>query len=244
MLAGDVVLPLNTTAATATAQVGIILSPTPSVSGLSCNSNLAPTTTFLAPINVNVNLSGTQTVGFSSVYQFSVAPDNLDSSAVGSTIMMFVIDTFGTGLRGGRVALEGYINVASTTGNGPGTFYVATVGWANASQPDAGNLFGGNFLGILLNGATGYAEVCGSEVDVLVQTGASVGYKHGLTISLGIIGVDDQVAGTLENIGLRFVATTTGSPGWTSGISFGSGEAYWPINSAGTIIGTTAPLTT
>lgn len=182
-----------------------------------------------------------------AVNRFVTNSDNLDAtSAKGLSNLYTGIRVDGARSRGNRVADTAVISVEGTTGNRytDDYYYVAQASSAFANVNDSGtaqhpsgNLFGGNDITELRAGATNWNSITGREIDVEVQSGASVLDKVGVQI---VQTAKDRVAGTGNDIAFGFGNQAGATTGWSLGISFGMRNGVWPFNKASTLIGSHA----
>lgn len=217
-------------------------------------SGVTYSTTAAPGFIVSGGFSGTVTSGQAFYHQIAVNSDTVDpttGSGPQGTHGLYVGHTVSAGARGGRTALTGFLNISgaiTANATGDGSFYTAAGALAQASASAGGtagfgngrgNLFGGNRIARLLNGATLWNSLIGDEITLSAATGSSLYYKNGFQI---VLGNTDAVAGTGGvDSGLMFVQQINGaSPGWDDGISFGHALGWWPIKSTGTLIGTVA----
>ncbi len=179
--------------------------------------------------------------------RFITNSDNLDaSSARGLSNLYTGMRVDGANARGNRVADTAVISVEGKTGNRytDDYYYVAQASSAFAKVNDSGtarhpsgNLFGGNDITELRTGSTYWNSITGREIDVEVQSGASVLDKVGVQI---VQTAKDRVAGTGNDIALGFANQAGATTGWSQGISFGMRNGMWPFNSSSTLIGSHA----
>ena len=179
--------------------------------------------------------------------RFIMNSDNLDaSSARGLSNFYTGMRVDGANARGNRVADTAVISVEGKTGNRytDDYYYVAQASSAFAKVNDSGtarhpsgNLFGGNDITELRTGSTYWNSITGREIDVEVQSGASVLDKVGVQI---VQTAKDRVAGTGNDIALGFANQAGATTGWSQGISFGMRNGIWPFNISSTLIGSHA----
>ncbi len=182
-----------------------------------------------------------------AVNRFITNSDNLDAtSAKGLSNLYTGMRVDGANARGNRVADTAVISIEGKTGNRytDDYYYVAQASSAFANVNDSGtarhpsgNLFGGNDITELRTGAIHWNSIIGREIDVEVQSGASVLDKVGVQI---VQTAKDRVAGTGNDIALGFANQTGATIGWSQGISFGMRNGMWPFNMSSTLIGSHA----
>jgi hypothetical protein len=150
----------------------------------------------------------------------------------------------GAGAGGGRTALGVYFDQGGPTTIGAGNFYVGNATYVGASYPcggtstlTAGGLFASNDIVELKAGANYWEEVCGYELDIGAAAGTLFSYKHGMKVNLwetngaaGRGGADSAYA-TSSN------ANTSATAGWDVAYAIGDCYGYWPMKTAGTLIG-------
>ena len=120
-------------------------------------------------------------------------------------------------------------------------FYVSAVNDGGNAAISRGNAYSINPQCQLYAGATFYSTIECSEIDVEVDTGASVRYKFGENITT--IG-SDNVHGSLRDAALHIGAVPS-TGGWNYGIMFSdySGGGV-PISSTGTLLGSVGAVRT
>ena len=176
------------------------------------------------------------------------ASDNITSSNPGKVDAVSIVHNFGgSATAGGRHALESTaVLTAATSATNPDRHYVGVVGVGIANVSDGGALpgtplgavFGMNAVGRLVASATGFNNVCGIEVNVGMQTGATANYRSGIQIT-GEAGNVEQ--GAIHDAMLA-LSNQSGTQ-WKTGILFGAMNGYHPVESAGTLIETTGSAT-
>ena len=187
------------------------------------------------------SMGGTASSGQPFAHVFTLDADNLTSSVGGGNTYIGETITGGTG---GRTALEVLLNqTGATTANGG---YYAAFGafvWMNAnaggtSGTHAGSIAASNPIAYLKTGATYFTGIEGEEVNVAIESGASADYKVGLKVVQAPNDVNSGAVGDYA-IGLNNNSSGGGTrPGWTTGLTFGGPEGWWPMKSTGTMIGT------
>ena len=203
---------------------------------------------FAQVINAHVNAGGTLTIGGSqSCYGFIIDNDNMVMPAGGGTFSVLAADgNVITGASGDRVGVTGAVSISGTPIDN--SIYVAGYFTASASVnangtsgSPSGSLTALNPLAQLSAGATYWKGISAAEFDINVFTGASVAYKQGIFI---VQGGATTVHGTLEDSAIVLANNSTGGTavGWEIGLSFGSPQGWWAIDSTGTMIGTNTPL--
>ncbi|MDE2471261.1 MAG: hypothetical protein KGL35_21635 [Bradyrhizobium sp.] len=86
---------------------------------------------------------------------------------------------------------------------------------------------------------TGWVSVQAGQFLPIMATGSSAQYKYGIQIALVS---QDQINASVENTALLIEATTNWTGvGWTTGISFGGRQGWWPMDATATLIGTNPP---
>ena len=118
-----------------------------------------------------------------------------------------------SGLIGAYLTVAGSANVGGATGFG------------NAK----GQLFGADFTVALNTGATNWLGATGVEIDVLVNSGASVGATTGLQI-VHLTGHGKQA--NLVDAALMIGDQTGVTAGWKNGFLIGTGQSLWPIDTS------------
>lgn len=211
----------------------------------------AYTTTAAPGFHVGGDYSGTVTSGQAIFHQFAIDSDTVDpttSSGPDGALGLYIGHTVSAGAKGGRTAIYSLLNIAgaiTADATGAGSFFVgggfradaaANAGGASGFGNYRGNLFGGNAIAVLKSGSTFWDSLIGAEVTIGAQTGSSVYYKNGFQI---VLGFDDAISGDGNfDSGLVFAqGINLTSPGWDYGIAFGHALGWWPMNAAGTIIG-------
>jgi len=229
---------------------GFGFSPTPTVStsAFSFSVTLNPTTTLVTPVLFIENLTGSAS---STAYTMQVGNNNDNLNDPNGLFIGYFQDVAnGASLTGNRTVVQSLMDFSHTSSNSGTTFYTANGMWAYASAADGGNpnLAGGNTVCSLLAGATGWTECESFEADVSIGASASATAKMGINIVLLGTGAPSPLAPdrtqATYSLGLDLVAEDTSTPGFKTGISFGNPFGYWPIATTGTMIGTTAPITT
>lgn len=179
----------------------------------------------------------------------TIATDTVDMGLDGGKVDGLTVNHLfgGAGTRGGRHGVDAFcVLTDATASDNPDRSYVggAFTGWAIASDgggvgTEKGAIFGINPQGVLANGATNFNNVTGGEVNVAINTGASSKIKSGLSICNRS---DDAVKGSLYD-GLLQLSNQTGTVRWDYGILFGPMNGAHPVDTTGTIIGTTGTAT-
>ena len=168
----------------------------------------------------------------------AVNSDIVDASANGGLAYFNFAGGPHAGAKGGRTGFGMSLIQGGATVMTSGQFYVAGAFWVTASYPAGGpgSLFAKNDSVQLKTGGTGWEEVCGYELNVAVETGATCAYKHGMKI---VTWVDDAVSGLVgKDSAYSIGAMSPTAPGWDVGFAFGDGYGYWPMKPFGTMIGT------
>lgn len=177
---------------------------------------------------------------------FNINSDAVDaSSANGNYNGYFGHVINSSSAKGHKTALAGVTIVSGTTGNTTNKFYTPVAGIAQATVSDNGtaplpngSLFGGFFSSSLLAGATNWSTACITEFDIECRTGSAPKWKTGIQV---VQRVSDVEHGIDEDVGYLLANQTGGTaPGWRLGFGIGSPHGDWPIDPAGTIIGTQA----
>src|SRR6185437_2033383 len=188
--------------------------------------------------SVSGNAFGTVGSGLGAMNSILINGDTIDPSGTtgGGAYGLYVGHTLSAGAKGGRTTLGVVLNQNGATVPGANKFYVATSGFTTMSFNAGGTSGSGNSLGSafaanvgaeLKSGATFFQSVVGEEFDLDVDTGASVAYKHGISI---VQTANDAVTGSLEDSAILIAnQAANSSSGWNLGESFGGPEGYWPI---------------
>lgn len=202
----------------------------------------------------NQTVAGTATSGQVFLNQIAINSDTLNTTGTGGpdgADYFYAGGSFGgSAMTGNRTAIVGVLNQSAKTGNqvaGFGGFFTGgsfnaqssvNEGGTSGSGNAFGNLFAANHIVQLLNGATYWNSIVGEEIDVAIASGASAYYKEGFKV---VQLSNDSVAGSAAGADYAIAMTdqTSGSPGWSIGIAFGSPDGWWPIqHTLGTLIGT------
>lgn len=153
----------------------------------------------------------------------------------------------GTGTKGGRQAIYGYlqqnaITEATNTDRNyvAGVFQTVTeVGDGGTSGAELGAYFGGNSYVRLASGATFVLNATSHEFNTNNKTGSSVKYKSGIQIH-GI----DEIQGSTYDAMLAMSNLSAATVGWKTGILIGPMAGAAPIDSStGKILATTGSAT-
>jgi hypothetical protein len=189
--------------------------------------------------------------GNSAGYSAEVHSINADTVAGSGAGYFSFLGGPQAGAGGGRTGLGIHFQQSGATTIGSGNFYVgnatgvyAAHNGGGASATPMGGVFASNDIVILQNGATYWEEVCGYELDVGTETGATCSSKHGMKVNLW---ASDAVSGTKGKdsaYSTSATATTGPTSGWDVGFAVGDCYGYWPMKTTGTIIGTVVGNTT
>jgi hypothetical protein len=170
---------------------------------------------------------------------------------------LLVQDTVVAGAVGPRTGIYGHVIVnAAGTNTQAQAGYVAAYGRAETgmqftgstaptSTGGIGSFWAGWDYAALTTGALNQLQVFGREIDVSVQTGASVASKVGLLVTLA---GNDAVRGNTQDVAIQIAKQAT-SGTWLTGLMFGSDQAlgtgnqgnYWPFNTTSTLIYVSSP---
>ena len=96
-----------------------------------------------------------------------------------------------------------------------------------------GQIFGFSPMAVLYSGATDILNVTGGEINIQVNSGASVAYKSGLQI---VAGADDAVQGSEYDAGLS-ISNQKGAIGFRHGILFSAANGQSALSLEGTLLG-------
>jgi hypothetical protein len=191
-------------------------------------------------INLSGSITGTPT-DYSCLAGPNCYDDNLISvidsqTAAAGTVgpsALGINHVMNAGFTGNAKGTASYLKINGTSGNTNGS-YVNELEIASAVATDSNaSLFGGNDNVFLGNGATGWNQLIGREIDVAAVTGSSVADKLALQIVQTSI---DAITGSQSNIGLT-LNNASGATGWDCGLCFGNYAGFFPFNSNSTIIG-------
>lgn len=103
-----------------------------------------------------------------------------------------------------------------------------------AANTSRGGLFGLNPVVVLYSGATFWNQAVGMEVNTAIQSGSSVYYKAGISISQE---PTDQVPGAVFDAGIN-LTNASGAVGWKNGVLFSNGNGQGPLANTGSLIAT------
>jgi hypothetical protein len=201
-----------------------------------------------ASLWTNVTQQGSITDNGTPYSVLTVVQDSVDATGAQGGGLSLIRNAINleAGARGGRTAFGiDFRQNGATNINAIGQYYVALSAYATASYSAGGTsgaplgiLFGAVDSALLRTGATFWDGVCGYELDVGAQSGASVAYKQGMKV---VLWNTDAVAGSQGAdfcYSMNAMSGFTG-PGWNVGYCFGSPDGVWPINpTSGTLIGT------
>lgn len=145
----------------------------------------------------------------------------------------------GAGTKGGRHGIEAILDQTGVTdSDNTDRNYAALVGQARTAVGDGGTLgnekggyFGGNFYGMLLNGAMHCYNVTACEFNVAIASGASAKYRSGIQVVGGGArrGTETDAAVSISNLG-------TASAFWKDGLRFGRQNGQPCFNSSSNVI--------
>ena len=183
--------------------------------------------------------------GWTAPFYIFVGNDVVDTTTHGHTGMgiIHVEDAPAAGFSGGRVGIGSDIVVVGSPTNTIGGDMVGVSGFvriaanllgtSGVATNYAGGVFGSNFQCILNSAATYIGIINGCELNVAVNSGASVGEKHGLTI----VKTDgDHARADFDDSGLNFNDQDNSTVTWKYGISFGAYSHKWPFGTDSTLI--------
>lgn len=148
----------------------------------------------------------------------------------------------GSGDIGGFAGTQSTILLTAPTGNGlageysSGTF-IAVAGANDNGTGTTDGTAGGILYGLnpnvrLTSGATNWRGLVGQEIDIAAYAGSSVFKKIGLSI----IGLGDVVQASMFSAAID-INSSSGTPGWMYGLSFGDYDGSWPMAATGSMIG-------
>lgn len=179
-----------------------------------------------------------------AIHRKRIYNDRLDAvsdPAAGTKVDGFLLHhSFGgAGTKGGRHGIEAILDQTGITdSDNTDRNYAALVGQARTSTGDGGTLgnekggyFGGNFYGMLLNGAMHCYNVTSCEFNVAIATGASAKYRSGIQVVGGGTsrGTETDAAISVSNLG-------TASAFWKDGLRFGRQNGQPCFNSSSSVI--------
>ena len=135
------------------------------------------------------------------------------------------------------VGLNSPTNASNANHNYVGAAFIGQAnsadGGTNTGAGAQGAVFGSNFVGNAVNGATNLLEVTGGEVDVMLQTGSSSKIKAGWSIVSTSL---DKVHGAALD-SLLALGAQSGSNGINNVIQFTTQNGIYPAATGGTLIG-------
>lgn len=147
-----------------------------------------------------------------------------------------------TSVQGGINCLQVFTGLNSVTNASNANHnYVAIVGGGQANSGDGGTntgagaqgaIFGSNFIGNAVSGATNLLGVSAGEVDCSLQTGSSAKLKMCWSIVSTSL---DAVHGASVDAGLT-IGAESGSSGFNNGLRFTTANGIFPVPSGGTLI--------
>src|SRR5262245_2712796 len=120
--------------------------------------------------------------------------------------------------------------------------YVGIAGIGQANTGDGGTdtgggakgaIFGSNFVGTAVNGATNLLEISGGEVDCALQTGSTARYK--MCWSIVSTALDKVHGASLDS--LLSLGAVSGSNGINNVVQFTTANGIYPAAATGTLIG-------
>src|SRR6185369_2286127 len=126
--------------------------------------------------------------------------------------------------------------VTAATSNTGTVDYVGETEVTAASTADtaSSSIFGGNDNVQLRNGATGWLQLVGREIDISAQTGSSVQDIIGEQM---VLPNGSTVVGTRSNIAYTINSGQSNATGWDCGFCFGNYAGAWPMNATATMVG-------
>jgi hypothetical protein len=169
------------------------------------------------------------------VYNFFNINDGVKVSGLGGpSIGMEVNQALTSSANGNHTAIMGSVRiVGTTTADSNAGSYVSLWGYSAAtSASSGGSIYGANPQVVLGSGATGWNVASGMELDMSVDTAASVGSEIGLNITK--LGAGNQ--GSVHDVAIEIAANSTNL--WKTGIEFGNFNGVFGIATTGTVIGT------
>lgn len=193
-------------------------------------------------LSVLVSATGTKTG--SALAMFEVTADDVNAAGNKFDALQVFYTIGGTNLQGGRHGISSQLNLTATTNAANADRnYVGVHGQAAASVADTGTdtgvnakgaIFGANLIGWLKAGATNFLNVTGGEVNVIVETGASVRVKTLLQLSGH---TNDRVSGAAVDAMLWFTQQlNAAAPKFSDGILFDNSAGNdFPVKTTGTI---------
>lgn len=198
----------------------------------------------------SMSVGGTVSGGQAFLNAWSVDNDTADATAAdgGGMTSYYFGHSVTAGAKGGRTAVVGLLNQTAATDAASFIFYVAgsfecrmNASAGGTPGDPRGNIFGSLLLARVMTGAGLYVQgATGQEIDVEARAGTGVLDKIGQKV----VQLDtDVVRGSRADYayGLNNQANGT-APGWLVGFAFGGPEGWWPIASAGTLIGSYAAV--
>lgn len=225
------------------------------ISSLSGAKNPVITTSMASLLNLTYNPSGTvNSSATQACHQFVVNSDSLNTttSGPGGSQVVYIGQTINNAsMTGNRNGITVDLFITGKTGNtAQGKFYTAIAGGSFATSNDNGTsttpvgaAYGANFYASIDSPGAYWHACTGLEIDTYVSTGTNVDIRHALIITHGLKN-NDTGQGGLSDSGIVFsnVANVT-SAGWKYAIAVGAYEGWWPMDTAGTIIGCPTPAT-
>lgn len=221
---------------------------TASIASITSPSGLSTTFTSTA--------TGTGSTGGTQQYfnLFNIQSDNVDAGSSPSTsyvLGLHVNHAFGgSSATGGRYGnFTNLYQLNATNSSNAVRFYVAVGGQGQSNSGDGGTIggglekgqiFGGNFLGVLNTGATGYEIVAGTLNQVYMISTSSAKIKAAVINELG---ETDAVQGSTYDALEMFSAKTGASVFAKNGILFGNMRGAYPLGGSSTIIATVGTTT-
>jgi hypothetical protein len=193
-----------------------------------------------APITQVENFAGSTSNPQATFGMFLLQNDN--STTGNNTGITEELNLTGTGVTGAPIAINGVLNVTTTTGNTNPVPYVGITGKCNldandglSGTPSGGSTCeGGNFVGSIGAGIEG--SVVGVEFDTFEGAGAIIKSRLGVAIADTSAGVGVQALVDDDALEFGNQYAPSSSLGFKNGISFGSVGANFPVFTAGTLI--------
>jgi hypothetical protein len=208
-------------------------------------------TTNAGMVTFNLGVGGTVASGQQPIIEGHGIQDNANASqASGGGLSWYSMSgSLNAGAVGGRTAFGADLTQSGATTCAFGQYYVAGAFWARASYPAGGTTGSGNARGALFAsndaallqagaGANWFAVV-GYELDIAAEAGTGIVYKQGMKVTTW---ATDRVAGSGGTDYAYSIVAQGTCAGWDIGYCLGSPDGWWPMKSAGTLIGTAPAL--
>lgn len=199
-------------------------------------------------IGVNSTLAGSvdNAVAFAPFF-VQIHSTNFRKTVAPTILNAMQVDHYfgGAGTQGGFGGFGASVHMTAKSGNlaaGASQFYTAGTFAAFANANDGGTagfgngkgaLFGTNPFAVLASGSTFWHNICGEEVNVAVETGASVDGITGIQV---VQTSNHAIDASIASWGY-VLSNQPGAAGWDYGVSFGNYDGYWPMKVTGTLIG-------